>query len=72
MANLADWLRQARELGQIDVREGTKGGRGKEIERWVPVSGRGRSALAEAIRVRNQLGCGQNLLKPDETLSTRS
>lgn len=66
LANIADWRRQAREHGQIDVRDGTKGGRGKEVERWVPVSERGRVALREAIQVRNHLG-GQNLLKPDET-----
>ena len=67
LANLAEWLRQARELGQIDVREGTKGGRGKEVERWGPVSERGSAVLLDAVRVCNQLGCGQNLLKPDET-----
>lgn len=66
LANYADWHRQARELGQIDIREGTKGGRGKEVERWVPVSERGRLALREAVHVRNQLG-GQNLLRADET-----
>jgi len=65
LTNIADWQRQARERGQIDVREGTKGGRGKEVERWVPVSERGRLALQEAVLVRNRLG-GQNLLKPDE------
>ncbi len=65
LANLADWQRQAREHGQIDIREGTKGGRGKEVARWVPVSERGRLALRETLLVRNQLG-GQNLLKPDE------
>jgi len=66
LANLADWQRQAKEHGQIDVRDGTKGGRGKEVSRWVPVSERGQLALREAVRVRSQLG-GQNLLKPDET-----
>jgi integrase len=66
LANYADWHRQARELGQIDIREGTKGGRGKEIERWVPVSERGLLALREAVHVRKQLG-GPNLLRPDET-----
>lgn len=66
LANLADWQRQAREHHQIDVREGTKGGRGKEVERWVPLSERGRFALREVVQVRNQLG-GQNLLRPDET-----
>ena len=66
LANYADWQRQARERGQIDVRDGTKGGRGKEVERWVPVSEHGWIAIREAVQVRNQLG-GQNLLKPDET-----
>ncbi len=65
LAKPADWQRQARERGQIDVRDGTKGGRGKEVARWVPVSERGQLALREAVRVRIQLG-GQNLLKPDE------
>jgi hypothetical protein len=66
LANLADWQRQAREHGQIDIREGTKGGRGKEVARWVPVSERGRLALREAVQVRNQFG-GLNLLRPDES-----
>jgi hypothetical protein len=66
LANLTDWQRQAMECGQIDIREGTKGGRGKEVERWVPVSERGQIALREAVQVRNQLG-GQNLLRLDET-----
>lgn len=66
LANQSDWHRQARERGQVDIREGTKGGRGKEVERWVPVSERGQIALREAAEVRNQLG-GQNLLGPDES-----
>ena len=66
LANPGDWLRQARERGQIDIREGTKGGRGKEVERWIPVSERGLRALRDAIHVGNQLG-GRNLLRPDET-----
>lgn len=66
LANLTDWQRQARERGQIDVRQGTKGGRGKEVERWVPVNEHGQVALREAVQVKNQLG-GQNLLRPDET-----
>lgn len=65
LANYAEWHRQAKERGQIDVRDGTKGGRGKEVERWVPVSERGRVALREAIQVRSRLG-GQNLLRSDE------
>ena len=67
LANLTDWQRQARERGQINVREGTKGGRGKEVDRWVLLTQRGMAALAEAIHVRNQLTCAQNLLKPDDS-----
>jgi hypothetical protein len=40
--------------------------RGKEVERWVPVSERGRVVLRDAVQVRNRLG-GQNLLRPDES-----
>lgn len=68
LANLTDWLRQAREHGQIDVREGTKGGRGKEVARWVPVNERGLIALEEAIVVKRQL-CSQNLLRPEESFN---
>jgi hypothetical protein len=50
LANLADWQRQAKERGQIDVREGTKGGRGKEVARWVPVSERGRLPFEKLSR----------------------
>jgi hypothetical protein len=54
-----------RNAGRSMSGKAPKGGRGKEVSRWVPVSERGQLALREAVRVRNQLG-GQNLLKPDE------
>ena len=31
-------LAQARELGRINITAGTKGGRGREVDRWVPIS----------------------------------
>jgi hypothetical protein len=60
--HIATWGRQKREQGAIDIREGTKGGRGKEVERWIPVSPRGKQALSEASNVRDTIGCGGNLL----------
>lgn len=62
--------RQAHNKGAIDVRKGTKGGRGKDVERWVPISEEGKQALLEAARVRDALGCGNNLLRPDESYNT--
>jgi hypothetical protein len=37
LGDLHEWRRQVRTFGKIDVREGTKGGRGREVERWVVV-----------------------------------
>ena len=67
LANISDWIKQARERGAIDVREGTKGGRGNEIERWVPCDKKGQYLLAEAERICRSVGCGENMLLPDET-----
>ena len=60
---------EARERGAIDIREGTKGGRGKEVERWVPVGEKGVATLDLAIRISAELGCDRNLLKPDESFN---
>lgn len=54
-------------MGKIDIREGTKGGRGKEVARWVPVDGAGECALENADTTRQTLGCGNNLLRPGES-----
>lgn len=67
LGDLPRWLRERDELGKIDVREGTKGGRGKEVARWVPVDGAGDCALDNADSTRRELGCKNNLLKPHET-----
>jgi Integrase len=40
--------RQAQESQRINVTRGTKGGRGKEVDRWVPVSPLALAALARA------------------------
>jgi len=44
---------QARHLGRINVTEGTKGGRGKSVDRWVPAKDAAISALEHAIRAAN-------------------
>lgn len=44
-------LRQAQTLGQINVIEGTKGGRGREVDRWVPVTERAMQSLINAIKI---------------------
>lgn len=44
-------LEQAQNLGKIDVRKGTKGGRGKNVERWVFVNKKGLIALKIAAKV---------------------
>jgi len=41
-------LRLARKRGEIDVRRGTKGGRGKRVERWVPASEQAIEILIQA------------------------
>ena len=69
LGDLRLWRKQARERGAIDIREGTKGGRGKEVERWVPVGEKGVATLDLAIRISAELGCDRNLLKPDESFN---
>ncbi len=44
-------LLQARALGRINITEGTKGGRGREVDRWVPVSQQALQALDRAAAV---------------------
>jgi len=41
-------MNQANRLGRINVTRGTKGGRGKERDRWVPVTETGKAALERA------------------------
>lgn len=52
-------LAQDRELGRVNVAEGTKGGRGREVDRWVPVIGSARKSLERAAEVQ---GKARNLI----------
>lgn len=64
LADIRRWMREWELYGAVNVTEGTKGGRGNHIARWVPVTQRGVAALAFA---RGALPRGsQNLLLTDE------
>ena len=52
-------LRQAKTQGRINITEGTKGGRGKHADRWVPVTPRGLKLLQEASKLQ---GRNKNLI----------
>ena len=56
-------LKQANELGRINVTEGTKGGRGRGVNRWVAVSGRAKQSLHTAARTTGDAG---NLIPTDQ------
>jgi integrase len=58
-------LRQAKKYGAIDVRQGTKGGRGKHVARWVPVSP---EALAVLIWAQKMATDNGNLVPDDKSL----
>ncbi len=57
---------QAAQLGRINVVAGTKGGRGRSIDRWVPATEHGKQAIHAAVRA----AAGDNRLIPaDRTLA---
>lgn len=62
-ADLTRLAQEAERCGQIDIREGTKGGR--DAPRWVPVTADGRAALQAALAARPE--GSRNLLRPGES-----
>jgi hypothetical protein len=52
-------LAQAQALGRVNITQGTKGGRGREVDRWVPVSNSALRALEQAARTQ---ATGRNLV----------
>ena len=48
LGNLGRWISEARKHGAINITEGTKGGRGHEVDRWVAVTPAGMGALQTA------------------------
>lgn len=54
-------LKEACRRGAVNVTEGTKGGRGREVDRWVPVTP---EALQSLQRAATAQGEGRNLIPP--------
>ena len=54
-------LAQARELGRINITAGTKGGRGREVDRWVPISETAMQTLERAAALQDR---SRNLIPP--------
>ncbi len=55
-------LAQARESGRVNITAGTKGGRGREVDRWVPVSESELQTLKRAAILQERHG---NLIPPN-------
>ncbi len=64
LLNTKQALRQAERLGRINITEGTKGGRGKGADRWVPVNQHQIQILKEAAQIQ---GNQANLIPPDKS-----
>ena len=64
LLNARQALRQAERLGRINITQGTKGGRGKGVNRWVPVNQQQLDLLREAAELQ---GTAKNLMPPDKS-----
>jgi hypothetical protein len=67
LANLTRWQKEAAQYGKVNITEGTKGGRGHAMDRWVSVTETGALALQNALKARPN--GSQNLLRPTESYS---
>ena len=61
LLNIARALKQARTQGKINITVGTKGGRGKHADRWVPVTEKAMTLLTKAYKA-----LGNNNLIPEQ------
>lgn len=64
IGNLGRWAKEATTKGAINITEGTKGGRGNFVDRWVPATPSGISALNRALEASPD--GSRNLLAPGE------
>lgn len=67
LGNLGRWSKEAKQQGAINITEGTKGGRGNEIDRWVAVTPAGMDALKRALEAspdgsKNLLEAGESYI----------
>jgi len=56
-------LKEFQKKGAVNITAGTKGGRGKQVDRWVPVSARALETLQRTARVQ---GDAANLIPPHQ------
>ena len=59
LLNVPRALKQSRTEGQINISAGTKGGRGKHADRWLPVTQQGQELLRQ---IHKALGNQKNLI----------
>ncbi len=64
LLNTRKALRQAKRYGRINITQGTKGGRGKGSDRWIPVSAPCLQTLKAATLIQ---GKEQNLIPPESS-----
>lgn len=62
LLNATEALKQARQSGRINITEGTKGGRGREVDRWVPITEQSLQTLTTAAALQQS---NRNLLPED-------
>lgn len=65
LADVQRLVREATTQGRINITEGTKGGRGKRVDRWVPVTTEGLETLKAAAELQ---GDRRNLIPADKSL----
>lgn len=61
MLNVREAIEQFEKAGEINITEGTKGGRGRRVDRWVTVP---ISKVDVLVRAQMVQGCGRNLIPP--------
>lgn len=64
LLNCRQALKEAQQRHHINITQGTKGGRGKGVERWIPVSQNGIELLRQAAQLQ---GKARNLVPPNNT-----
>lgn len=65
LADTSRLLKEATALGRVNITEGTKGGRGKQVDRWVPANENAVAALRTAAQIQ---GDRRNLIPEGKTL----
>jgi hypothetical protein len=64
LADVRQWAREMKVNGAVTVVRGCKGGRGRTVDRWVPITAPAREVLRRAELIQ---GHARNLTPPDQT-----